>query len=63
MTEDQIRDYLDSLITEHGGSTICEPHYAPVEPLEFIVDEVSAVSGISASGMMACTFQELRNAY
>lgn len=63
MTEDQIRAVLDSLITEHGGSTFVEDYYAPAEALEHIVGIVSAASGTSLAGMMSYTFQDLRNAF
>lgn len=63
MTEQQIRDILDSLIADHGAGTFIEDFYAPAEPLEHIVDLVSAASGTSLQGMMVYTFQDLRNAF
>lgn len=63
MTEDQIRAVLDSLIADHGASTFIEDYYAPTEPLEHIVDIVSAASGTSLTGIMSYTFQDLRNAF
>ncbi len=63
MTEQQIRDYLDGLISTLGGGTVIEPYYAPLDPIEHVVDLVSAASGVSTSGMMSFTFQDLRNSY
>lgn len=54
---------MNSLITEHGGSTFVEDYYAPAEALEHIVGIVSAASGTSLAGMMSYTFQDLRNAF
>ena len=68
MTETEIREYLDRVVEEEGGgmqgSGVClDPYYGPGEPLDHIVSLVSAASGISLSGMMLLTLQDMRNAY